>query len=397
VLRTRAMRYPLHLIALSLSLFGAACVNDSDSLLYRGGGGGDFAPEYDAEDPLGDDDDNDDDAGTGESVGGGPEILNLDPSPEASSHHYRAPLFVAFTAEASGTNIAVYDDEGVLLPTDENWSSDGNRVWITPQPRLEPDSQYSVEIELGTQLLVFDFRTSTIGLLDDGVDLTGAVFSMDLSTITVESPAGLGPIQDPLSPRVPLLQLGDIVYGETNLTFGLGVDEAGSYAQDLCTRAGQVMADGDVTLSQALVDADVELLSFQVGDATIEVEQAVLQFDVLPAGNGLTELNLSGYVRATSLNTLLGTDASCELIAGSSTGACEPCLLGDGECIWTELSGISGERVDLNLDIAVTPESDGCPEDAVAPFGCSAQGDGAASLIALLFSTLLVGYRRRSA
>lgn len=375
-----------------MALFGMACSTSSG--LNRTGG--DSAPEYHAGDPLGDDDDDggDDDEQTDTS---GPGVLNLDPSPDATDHHYRSPLSVTFTAEASGTSITIYDSEGSTLPTEETWHDDGSRVWIEPQPRLDPDSNYAVEIALGGQVLAFEFRTSRVGLLDDEVDIAGAVFSLDLSTVTVSSPGGLGSNADPLASRVPLLQLGDAIYGGTSLKLGLGTNDAGDHTQDLCSPVGSVMADGGVTLDQALVTADVELLAFQLGDATVELEQALLEFDVLPAGEGLTQLGIAGYLRATSLNTLLDTDAACELVAGSSTGVCELCPLGDGECLWTEFGGISGDRIELALDTEAWPEVDGCPEGTTTFLGCSTQGEGGANLLALLFSAIVLGYRRRSA
>jgi len=360
-------------------------------LALRAGGG---APNYEESDPLGDDDDDaagDDDDDTGY----GPEVYNLDPAPGSSDHHYRRPLFVVFNGEAAGTTISVLGPEGIV-PTALRWSEDGSRVWIHPEPRLAPDSEYTVTIGLGSQNQSYSFATSRVGLLDEGVGLTGGVHALDVTDLEVQSPAGLGANTELYAAGSLLLGVGDVEPSSgVPLTLGVGAEDGGNWTQDSCSVAAPVQAEEGLELTDALVQGSVNLLSFTIGDAPIEIEGAAVEFDFLPDGEGLSELSLSGWVTEESVEALLGTDSGCELVEGSSEAVCVPCPSEDGLCVLLELGGIHGTRVDVDLTPVTPAELDSCPDGPTAYLGCSSSPGGASGL-ALLFAFAGLALRRRA-
>ena len=381
------------LVLLLLGLLGAGCAEQSLARAM----GNEAPPEYEADDPLGGDeadygsgDDDDDDDGVE-----APDIYNLDPAPDSVTHHYRRPLSVVFTEEASGTSVTITGPTGAPVPTEMSWSDDGSRVWIHPQPRLEPNTEYGVFIGSGGQPLGYRFTTSPIGLLDEGVELGGRVYALDLDGLELAIPSGLGSNTDLAAAGSPLLQIGDAADGQATLSIGLGFEDDGNWNQDACAEAGPVSADEDITLTEALLTGEPDVLTFPLGGALVQLEEATVAFDVLPAGDGISELALDGWLRLDSLDALFGTDAGCELVSALEGTGCEPCPSGDSQCVYVSLGGVSGLEVDAELTPVTSAELDACPQGPTAFLGCSAAGAGSGSLVALLLASVAVGFRRR--
>ena len=384
------MRATAHTVLFFLIMLLASSCSVGVSLDRSGG-----APTYEDGDPLGDDDD--DDAGGDDDDASGAGILNLDPAPDSTGHHYRTPLSATFTEVAGGTAITLFDAYGAVVPTELSWNADDTRVWIWPQPRLEPDSDYSVEIVIGGQLLNYAFATSRVGLLDDDVDPTGAVYSLGFESLRVLSPSGLGTNTQPASDVSPLVQIGEASPSATSLSFGLGHDDAGNWFQDECATAGPIQTSGALTTRDALISGAPGLLAFPLGDAWMELELADLAFDVSPDGESLVEFEVSGWLREASLNALLGSESGCELVASASESVCETCPDSGGVCLWTDLVGISGTQVPVQLDAAFVPEEAACPEGSPSYPGCATQGAGTGGWLALLLAGLALRFRRRAA
>ncbi len=390
VLRTRPMRAHAHLVLLLLALAASGCARALS--LDRADGA---APAYENSDPLGNDDDqagDDDDGGGSVDVG----ILNLDPAPDASDHHYRAPISATFTESAIGTSITVVDESGATVPIELSWNADSTRVWIWPQPRLTPDRGYSVELLLGGQLLAYSFRTSRVGLLDPGTELQGATYALDLRAMRLLSPEGLGSNVQPSAEASPVIHIVDADPYSTQLEFGLGYGDAGNWSQDSCAVSGAVTTDGSILRDAAYVAGDVDILGFPLGGASVQLEQASVAFDIEPDGEGLVALGLSGWLKEASLGALLGSDAACELVASSASDSCAPCPSGSGLCLWVDLDGVRGDRIGLQLDTELLPDGDGCPEGLTAYPGCSLGDRSGGTWIALLLAALGVAFRRRA-
>ncbi|MCO4768660.1 MAG: hypothetical protein KDA24_01425 [Deltaproteobacteria bacterium] len=358
--------------------------------------GGEAAPEYDGGDPLGDDDDagndDDDDATDTEGI---PQIYNLDPGPGTLTHHYRLPLSIVFTDEAAGTAIAVYGPDGLTVPTETVWVEGGSRAWVHPEPRLEPNTEYTVAVGLGAAPLSYTFSTSPIGLLNPGVELSGRVYGLDTSAMTVVAPLGLGSSSDFAPAGDTLLQIADVGDPSVVLNVGLGVDDAGNWSQDVCAAAGPAVIEGDLGIEAALVSGGGDLLSFSLGGAEVLFEDPLLEFDVLPFGDGVSELELSGWLRVSSLNELLDTDSACEMVDALDAGACQSCPVGDGLCVWTELRGGNGVETDTTLLPVGPSELDACPEGPTKFLGCSTHGARGGGLLALALASLGIAFRRR--
>lgn len=393
VLQSPVMRSMLIACVLLLGLFGAGCAEQS---LVRATGN-EATPEYEADDPLGSDE-VDYGGGNDDGVTGGvetPDIYNLDPAPDSVTHHYRRPLSIVFTEEASGTSLTVTGPTGAPIPTEMIWSDDGSRVWVHPQPRLQPNTEYGVLIGGGGQPLGYRFTTSQVGLLDEGVELVGKVYALDLEGLELAIPSGVGLSTDLATAGSPLLQIGDIASDQATLSIGLGFEDAGNWNQDACSEAGPITVDEDIALTDALFTGESNLLTFPLGGALVQLEEATMAFDVLPAGDGISELALDGWLRLDSLDALFGTDAGCELVSTLEGAGCEPCPNGDSQCVYVSLGGVSGLEVDVDLTPVTSAELDACPQGPTAFLGCSAVGASSGSLLALLLACVAVGFRRR--
>jgi len=387
VLRTRSMQQLGQSLFLLVILLMAGC---SASPLARGGA------DYEESDPLAGDDD---DAATGDdddTTEDGTRILNLDPSPESVDHHYRTPMSAAFNDNASGTGISVTDAYGVAVPLDVTWNADFTRVWFDAVPSLQPDSWYDVSIEVGGQSIAYSFATSEVGLLDEELDLAGRVYALHIGDLTLVDPTGLGNDALPDTSSTLLMQVSVVDGDALSLDIGLGIDDAGNINQDLCAATGPATSSTPFTLDEALLSGGFDSLSFPLGAATVTLEDASFAFDFLPAGDGIAELGIAGWVRAESLWELFGTEAACDLVLDVSEGACETCPSGDGLCLWTELTSVQGDLAPIDLEPVGPSQADACPEGATSFLACSTQGAGGGWL-ALLLGTLAVGFRRRVA
>lgn len=380
---------PLALLALLTLLTGCA-----DSLVARAGG----EPDYSESDPLaGDDDDmatgDDDDIPGDDDDDDGVGLVNLDPAPGSSDHHYRQPLLIVFDTEASGAEVALADDYGVAVPHTLEWNDARTRVWIHPVSWLEPDSTYSVSIALGSLQQSYLFSTSHVGVLDvEPESLVGSTWGLQLGDARVLAPSDLGAASTFELAGAPLLGL-QAVSPSVSLEMGMGVEELDTWSQDGCSTAGAV--DTPFELDGSYLSAAPELLTLHAGHTSVTLEAAWVATDVLPDGSGLAELELSGWLHESSLGDLLETPYPCEALAAGSSSACEPCPSTVGSCVWVEVDGVSAVEVQVELESVSPSEVDACPEGPTQWIGCSASGARGTSLLGWLLLLPFVRRRRR--
>lgn len=363
----------------------------ADSLAVRSGG----EPDYNESDPLaGDDDDlvgDDDDIAGDDDDDDGVGLVNLDPAPGSSDHHYRRPLLIVFDTEASGAEVALADDYGVAVPHTLEWNEARTRVWIHPVSWLEPDSTYSVSIALGSLQQSYLFSTSHVGVLDvEPEALVGLTWGLQLGDARVLAPSDLGAASTFELAGAPLLGL-QALSPAISLEMGMGVEDQDSWSQDACSTAGVV--ETPFALEGAYLSAEPELLTLHAGHTSVTLEAASVAADVLPDGSGLAELELSGWLHEASLGDLLETPYPCEALAAGSSSACEPCPASTGSCVWVEVDGISALEVQVDIEPVGPSQVDACPEGPTRWIGCSAAGAPGASLLAWLL--LLPFVRRR--
>ena len=359
-------------------------------------------PGYRGEDPLANDDDDDaagdDDDGTGGSDVA--EILNIDPAPGSSDHHYRRPLRIAFTANAVGTSLSLFA-EGVPVPHELSWDADWTTCTMTPLPRLDPATTYTVEVDLYGQGQAWTFTTSDVGLLQsEPASLDAATFVLDTTSAAIVAPAGLGSLGASAtlagSPAVQLTFVPGPDYNRFTMRSGLVTGNEGDWDQDGCASAGSVSIDDDFRREDAFFSASGDSMGFWLGSTLVEVEDAWIEGDFGPDGQSLQEVDVSGFVLASSLDSLSGTEDGCALLSDLLGADCVPCPQADGQCAWFDIEGLSGARSDAQIDDV---DGGACSEaDVTVWLGCSAAGQGAADPRALLALIGVLGFavRRRT-
>lgn len=392
------MRRISTLSALLVTLLAFSLAGCSESMLTatRSASPDAAPPGYEGDDPLANDDDaagDDDDDDAGSEIA---EILNIDPPPGSTDHHYRRPLRVTFTEDAAGTPFGLFRD-GEPVPHDVSWDDDFTTCTLTPLPRLEPDTTYSVEVDLYGQGQAWTFTTSSVGALDrEAETLDGATFVLDTTTAEVLAPAGLTSLGASAtiagSPAVQIDFTDPGTWNRFTLQAGLVTAAADTWTQDECANAELLSVEDGFQRSDALFSAAGDSMSFYLGETLVEVEDAWLEGDFAPDAQTLVEVDLSGWVRADSLDGLAGGQDACSMLAELLGAECVACPQTDAQCAWFEVEGLSGTRTELDIqDI----DSDSCPDTPTAWLGCSAAGASGAPAL-LLIGLLGIAVRRRT-
>lgn len=382
------------LLAMTAMLAIAGCADEALNLAIPPQARAD-GPDYNGEDPLADDDDDDmagdDDDGGGSDVA---ELLNIDPAPGSSDHHYRRPITIAFTSDASGVSFGLFSSGG---PVDHEitWNTDWTLCSITPLPRLEPDTTYSVEVDLYGQGQAWTFTTSSVGLLQiEQATLDEATFALDTSAASVLAPAGLAALNSTAAfsgtPAVSFLFSDPGTWTRFSMRTGLFAEGGETWEQDFCAGSEAIDVDDDFQLERAFFTASGETMSFYLGSTLVQAESAWIEGDFGPTGETLVEVQMSGWLASESLDALTGQDG-CGLLGELLSTTCEPCPSSDGQCAWFSVVGLSGARTDVPLEEVSASTIDNCDGGGTTWLGCSSAGGGAPSPQVLLLLTGLLG------
>jgi len=129
----------------------------------------------------------------------GPAVIDLSPAPGEDGFFFEDDLWVRFefAPDAAQLNLRGADDATVAAAA--SISADGTLFTLDPASPLNPDSAYTLEIQVtepDSPPLLITFRTSKHGLpIDtDTGGLWGAVFRLDTTEATVTEPTKAGPI-----------------------------------------------------------------------------------------------------------------------------------------------------------------------------------------------------------
>ena len=385
------------LIALSAAIGLVGCEDGAMRIAIAPQAADGAPPDYNNEDPLADDDDDasgddDDDDGAGADVA---ELLNIDPAPGTDTHHYRRPITIAFTSDATGASFDLFTD-GYPVAFDLQWNDDWTACSLVPQPRLEPDTTYTVEVELYGQGQAWTFSTSAVGLLQiEESPLDDSTFVLDTSSASVVSPAGLtslGASAEITGALALQVQFSDTVdYSRFSTVAGLVVDNGDDWEQDFCAGAQTVAIDDGFQRERAFFSASGDDLSLYIGSTLVQAEMGWIEGDFGPTGETLVEVQASGWLTAESLDSLAGGQDGCEILDELLGASCQQCPQTDGQCAWFDIQGVSGARADLAIEGVAPADLDSCDEGGTAWIGCSAAGGSAPAPRALALLAGLLG------
>ncbi len=326
-------------ILVALALLGVGCSDLELSGLNRGDSDS-APPAYEGDDPLdssdtsgsGNTSTDDDDAGGEPTDGvdeteGVPKLVETDPAPDSTEHHYRAPLSVTFDGNALGAEVVlegpVDTETGVseILPTTGEWNDSYTHLVVRPTQKLEPLTTYSVIVELAGAAYGYGFTTSDVGtpLVDDST-IDGQTYALSLDPISVYSPSGLEAFLAPLgSGALWLLNVqmapGDVEMGvDLAPTLPLSEEdvEVGASEQDPCSTVTAVGGiEAAVSWSNPYFSSGAQLFELELGEHTLLLEEGLLDGDFTPDGQGMSNVGLQGWLRAESLGSMLGDSTVC--------------------------------------------------------------------------------------
>ncbi len=388
-------------IALILLLTGCA------SYASRSGGSG--APEYD-EGALWDDDD--DGGGTGEDDDDGtdpegPRVLELEPEPGSSTHHYRDPIHVRFDMSARGGDIRLFRADGPAVDADVEWSDGWDSVTLRPNSPLSPDTPYEVDIDLGGTQLGFEFSTSTVGLPPEAPEeLEGRAYRLDFDDVQWSGDlAGMRALlMDADMPTRWIWQVHQLAaptVEQGRMYFDFGVADAELNAQNVCAASGRFGdPESDVSRTGAYFRTSPADMTVVIGEDPYEFESAWIDGDFTPTGESLEQVGFSGFLRVDSVDVANGNPpgTTCGLMADVGLPCVQCPSEYGGDCMFLEFDHVRGvweEALDL-VDISQDDVESDAECDGVTPdLGCSVGSDASpASLLWLLPAGLLLRRRR---
>lgn len=288
----------------------------------------------------------------------GPAVINLSPSPGQTDFYFEDNLFVVFEFAPDAAQLQLLDASDTAVSAASSISADGTHYTLDPASALEPDSDYTMEIQVtepDSPPLRISFRTSQHGLpisMDTG-GLWGAVYRLDTTGAVVTQPAKAGPVLlNQVEEWNILLGIGEESTFDSesqpgvHIQAALGRPEGDGFVQDPCGRTVSLThgADGIVdTEDDVPATFDDPRLELGPGDLDVLVgllptHIAGLNFTALfhPELTDLRDAVIEGTIDTRALDilffeeggqegitcALLGTlDILCEECGGDNPGA----------------------------------------------------------------------------
>ncbi|MBN95073.1 MAG: hypothetical protein CL928_13560 [Deltaproteobacteria bacterium] len=326
-------------------------------------------PEYTEEGPLGWGDEESEDTATdavddnmdsseGPGAGGEAGVVALEPAPDSTTHHYRAPLLVTFDSDATGATVTLSGptagEPDHVIPTDVRWNDLNTVASVHPGVFLLPSSSYTVTLDVGDARLDYSFTTSSVGgPLDEGASVEGRTYALSLQDASLVSPVGLSALVSQLPSS--LVWLWGVEAGayedelSISVAMGEGVDDG--FVQDQCVDArplGGGVASVELDRSYfSNPSGDLEIL---VGSQLLVLEEGWIDGDFAADATSLLQVGLRGWLRASDLADIAPDSGEvCDWLASELTTDCDSCPSGTGRCLWVEVGGLSGTETSLEL------------------------------------------------
>jgi hypothetical protein len=319
---------------------------------------------------------------------GGPPIQSLFPEADAVDVYFLTEVSVDVqgTVSASGFELREASTQ-TLVPSTTTLDSNGDPVLVPDQP-LQPLTTYQASLECGPEW------TFTVG--EHGqpvtVDLTGESYEIDLMSLRITEPPGIGGLVTPL--------LGDfrigmsvVDHGATTIDLRFAALDEVVDEQDLCAETVDISASID---AQGTFEAVLPTLTVTVDGTAITLEDVSFSGTFAPDGDDIAGMSLSATADTRGFDPLLGlggVGATCTLVTGFGV-TCGPCANGQPFCLTA--AGDNGEAT-LFADAIVQRTSFTIANDpqCFGSSGCSCDTralPGSTWLLALLAG---LGLRRR--
>ncbi len=298
-------------------------------------------------------------------------VKSLEPAPDSSDHHYRRPLNLRFTGDASDSVFRVrgpgqdgLTEELTLMPAE--WSEAGTVASVQPVAFLAPDTRYQVMIERDDSMFSYEFTTSSVGTpVAADVELSGLTYDVRIHGENVASPAGLAPHLDSLS--ADFAWLWQFHAGsddaELRLETGAGLQGPEELSQDSCTPTASLFdADNALELTGSLFAAEASRAVLWLGAHPVVLQEVLVDGDFHSDATAISEVAISGWLEVGGLAPLLGaplvadggSKAPCDWVQAMLGASCESCPAGSEQCLWFALESLDGSLLDQALESVAT-------------------------------------------
>ena len=315
-----------------------------------------------------DDDDTSAGADVGEGATPGCEVDEVSPAyPEAdgAEFYYRGSVEFVFDGIDEDATITLADAAGTAVDGSTSWMD--NKLSFTPSAPLAPSTQYSTTLtHCGGESTIGFITGSLGGPLDEGVDLVGNTYVVNLDDANFVKPAGVGGLLLGLLEQHILLGVTEVTDTEIKMMGAISKDKP-STDQDTCDPSISFPAGADFTTAP-FFSIGPETTSLSVAGISVNINDLMFAGDFASDGTYIGGAILSGLLDAAELAGVLvdnglieeeDPSAVCDLIATFGV-ACEDCGDGRAECLSIYVDRITAEETGTALIEVETCDVDTC-------------------------------------
>jgi hypothetical protein len=277
---------------------------------------------------------------SGESCG--VEIEESIPSANAFDAYYRGDIeFILSDADPTATIDT--DIPGTLAVLD-----DGERIVWQPSAPLQPNTEYTVTLNYCGGSAPLSFTTSSLGSpIEDGVDLVGKSYAINLASARITKPAGIGDVLGGYLTQSIIVGVTDVSDTSIQMVGALAKEGSNPPAQDFCDPSIP-FPEADFTAAP-FFSIGPEDTRIAVAGFDITIGQLVIEGTLASDASSFSGGVLSGTIDTRPLAPLLDDsgdpNAICELAANFGA-TCEACPDGSGTyCLTLVADQLVGEGI----------------------------------------------------
>ncbi|MCB9662775.1 MAG: Ig-like domain-containing protein [Alphaproteobacteria bacterium] len=269
-------------------------------------------------------------------------VNKVSPKDKAPDAFVRQRFAVTFKADekATATFKIVAGDSTETDVKNVTWDDSGKNVYFDPASDLAPTTAYTLKITYSCGEFTSTFTTSDVGTpLADANTLKDVPYVLDLSTLNVIEPAGVGGILSgllsDLGGQTIAIVANEVDTGANTLKFYGGLIEA-TITDGAVTAATQPCEatfafDQAVTFDNPFFEFSGNELALSVAGFTVTLGSINLSGAFNPAGDKMVGVTLAGDIDVRDLGDVLGElvdggdpQAACDLLVtfGVSCTAC---------------------------------------------------------------------------
>ncbi len=273
-------------------------------------------------------------------------------------YHRDAIAFTLSEPDPTATVVAPFD--GV-----QSTSEDGLTITYRPSGPLEPETDYTVQLDYCRGTPAIRFRTSELGQpLHDDLDLTGSVYQADMAEARYTAGDGVSNVIRALIGDFVLLQIVQASDTAFQLRTALTVEENGDVLQDPCGHTADLPSADFMEAPFFSHGADDVLLTTY--DTTMNLLDFTASGTVAPDGSWVGGITMAATLDTREAAVLLdiAPDDIC-LLADNAGLACEPCADGASYCGTVVLENLDADWTDVQM-LEMTEQDPDCEPDTDA-------------------------------